>query len=71
MTLLELITYGNNDRLIHNWTWETYEQSNTNAIPESIGESELQFACGKKADGDEPLKGSPEEFAAFYFKVMK
>ena len=71
MTLLEVVKYGNNDRLIDTVTWNSYEQTENNIIPDSVGESKWQFVCEGKSIAKLPLNGSPEQFAAYFFRYGK
>ena len=69
MTLIELIEFGNNDRLIKSYSWNSFEQSENNIAPESVGESKWEFACASKSKLNGPGSGTPEEFAAMYFRI--
>jgi len=68
-TIIEALEYGNNDKFINSIKWESYEQSATNVAPDTVGESELNFACFGKAPVTTPLTTSPEQFSAYFFKL--
>ena len=71
-TLVELIKYGNNDKLLESFNFKPYEQTDSNIVPESVGEAQWEFACQNKSVTNGPLTAAtPEEFAALYFKVVK
>ena len=68
MTLLELIAFGNNSRLLKSYSWKSYEQDERYIVPDSVGESKWEFVCLGKSVSETSLKGSPEEFSAYYFR---
>ena len=69
ITLIAMISYGNNDKLLKSFSWESYEQEEHNVVPDTIGETNWDFVCKGKAQVTSPLNGSPEEFAAAIFKT--
>jgi hypothetical protein len=70
MALVQMIEFGNNDRLVYSNTWKSYEQTEDSIVPESVGESKWTFACRGKSTLDTAISVSPEQYAAAYFNYV-